>query len=114
MFHSVLSPRRDRVWFPFLSHKLDRLAVPCAMVVMLVSSVLSDGSIYEAGFWSAIALVLVGPAGLKKGIACPLRSVSASSSLLILNAAAWLGFGAWITGRAASSWAKVDYGAAST
>lgn len=107
---SVLSPRRNRVWFQFLSHKLGRLAVPWAMVAILVSSLTSPGLLYGVVFWSEVGFVLVGLAGLRKGAASRLRLVSVACSFLILNAAAWLAFWVWIMGRASRSWAKVDYG----
>jgi hypothetical protein len=34
---------------------------------------------------------------------------SAAGSFMLLNAAAWLGFFTWASGRATRSWKKVDY-----
>jgi len=109
----VLSPWRNPIWFQFLSHKLCRLAVPWALLLLLISSCFARGVFYQAAFWSQIFMYLVALAGIRAEIGSRLRIASAASSFLVLNAAAWLAFWVWITGRAPRSWNKVAYGAGS-
>ncbi len=106
----VLFPWRNPIWFSFLSHKLCRLAVPWAMLLLLFSSYVSQGLFYQTLFWSQIFIFLLALVGIRRGVGSRLPMVSLASSFLILNAAAWLAFWVWITGRAPRSWTKVVYG----
>lgn len=47
---ALLSPLRNRVWLQYVSHKLGRLAVPYAMMLLLISNVMlaSAGVLYMA------------------------------------------------------------------
>jgi glycosyltransferase involved in cell wall biosynthesis len=108
----LLSPWHNPVWFQLVSHKLSRLAVPWALLVMLIASALVDSVIYRAVFWSQIFMYLIAIAGIRREIGSRLRIASVASSFLILNAAAWIAFWVWISGRAPRSWNKVAYGVA--
>ena len=83
-----------------MSHKLLRLAVPWALLGILVLSAVLPGSTYRTLFWTQVALysmTLTVPA---------MRPIRA---FLLLNAAAWLAFWVWLLGRAERSWVKVDF-----
>ncbi len=108
---SLLSPIRNPIWFQFVSHKLCRLIVPWAMLALLVSSRVSEGLVYKIVFWGEIALVSLALGGFWKGVSKRLRLAGVASSFLVLNAAAWLAFWVWISGRSSRSWTKVAYGA---
>jgi cellulose synthase/poly-beta-1,6-N-acetylglucosamine synthase-like glycosyltransferase len=106
-----LLPWRNPVWLQWVSHKLLRLAMPWALLGMLVSSFFLSSGPYGLYSWLFLAqvisycvalfgLVAVGPRA---------RLLGVPASLLVLNAAAWLAFWVWITGRAGKSWRKVDY-----
>jgi poly-beta-1,6-N-acetyl-D-glucosamine synthase len=102
-------PWRNPVWFQFLSHKLLRLVVPWALLAALVLSVLLREPLYLGLLAAQLAFYAVGLFGLTKAPGSCLRVPSVIASFLVLNAAAWLSFWVWATGKAARSWRKVLY-----
>jgi cellulose synthase/poly-beta-1,6-N-acetylglucosamine synthase-like glycosyltransferase len=105
----IVMPIRNPLWLQFLAHKLLRLAVPWAMLAMLVSSALLPGAIYQAALIAQLAfygLALIGSVGF---VGRRLRPAATAASVMVLNAAAWLAFWVWVTGRAGRSWSKVSY-----
>jgi len=105
----VLLPWRNPVWLQFLSHKLLRLLVPWALLVMLASSALLPGQMYRTIFWWQIGFYGLAVLGNIKAVAKQLRPSAAAASVVVLNAAAWLAFWVWVTGRTRRSWRKVHY-----
>jgi cellulose synthase/poly-beta-1,6-N-acetylglucosamine synthase-like glycosyltransferase len=105
----ALLPWRNPIWFQFVSHKLLRLVVPWALLAMLVLSALLPGPYYRTVFWGQLGFYLVGLLGLCQGAGARLGMPAAVGSFLVLNAAAWLAFWVWISGRAGLSWRKVSY-----
>ena len=104
---SALLPWRNPVWFAFVSHKLARLIVPWALIGLLLCSWQSEGWFYQF----ALILQLL---GYTLGVISLLgwsshRLVSAAGSFVLLNAAAWVAFWVYFSGRASSSWKKVPY-----
>jgi poly-beta-1,6-N-acetyl-D-glucosamine synthase len=106
----VLSPWRNPICFQFISHKLCRLAVPWALLVLLSASFFSDGLFYQTVFWSEVVLLLLALVAILTAGGSQLPFAPLAASFLILNAAAWLAFWVWITGRAPRSWSRVVYG----
>ncbi len=106
----ALLPWRNPVWLQFLSHKLFRLVVPWAMLGMLGTAALLDGTFYRVALAGQIAFYLLGLAGAGTSAGSRFRAASAAASFLVLNAAAWLAFWTWATGQAGRSWGKVSYG----
>jgi poly-beta-1,6-N-acetyl-D-glucosamine synthase len=106
---AVLFPWRNPVWLQFLSHKIFRLMVPWALCGLLVLSFTLPGLVYTAAFAAQVLFYVVGAAGLLWGLGCRLRLVTAAGAFLVLNAAAWLAWWTWITGRSSRSWVKVKY-----
>jgi cellulose synthase/poly-beta-1,6-N-acetylglucosamine synthase-like glycosyltransferase len=106
---AALLPWRNPLWLQYVSHKVLRLAVPWALLAMLALSALLPGPLYAAAFWVQAAGYLVGAAGIWQTVGARLRVASAAGSFLVLNAAAWLSFWVWITGRAGGTWGKVSY-----
>jgi poly-beta-1,6-N-acetyl-D-glucosamine synthase len=106
---AVLVPGRNPIWWQFVSHKLCRLLVPWAMLVLLVTNALLP----EVGWRIFLELQLGGYAlgltGLWQGARSRSRLVAAAGSFLVLNAAAWLAFWVWVSGKAARSWHKTRY-----
>src|SRR5262249_54149271 len=95
------------IWVQLLSHKLARLVVPWALPVVLVSSFLIDGWLGTAAVVVQAILYGLGVLGLlthRGG-----RLTEAPASFLALNAAAWVAFWVWLSGRAERSWVKVNY-----
>jgi cellulose synthase/poly-beta-1,6-N-acetylglucosamine synthase-like glycosyltransferase len=106
---AALLPWRNPLWGQFVSHKLLRLAVPWALMGMLLCSLLLPGAAYRLClYWqlTGYGLALV---GLCPAISCRSRLASAAASFLVLNSAAWLAFWVWLTGKAGQSWHKVVY-----
>jgi poly-beta-1,6-N-acetyl-D-glucosamine synthase len=105
----TLLPWRNPVWLQFVSHKLLRLAVPWAMLGMLVTSALLGGKEFGTLFWAQIAfygLALIGNVGW---VARQLRPAAAAASVVVLNAAAWVAFWVWVSGRSGHTWHKSNY-----
>jgi cellulose synthase/poly-beta-1,6-N-acetylglucosamine synthase-like glycosyltransferase len=105
----VLLPWRNPLWLQFLSHKLLRLAVPWALLAMLVLSGLLGGPLYMRLFWWQAGFYATALLGNLRAVNSRLRPAGTAASLLVLNAAAWMAFWVWISGRAGRSWNKVAY-----
>jgi cellulose synthase/poly-beta-1,6-N-acetylglucosamine synthase-like glycosyltransferase len=105
---SLLLPWRNPIWWQFVSHKLARLLVPWALLGALGLAATLGGTLYRSLFVVQVACYLIGLAGVI-GLGARSRAVSAASSFLVLNAAAWMAFWVWISGRSARSWGKVAY-----
>ncbi|HZZ77495.1 MAG TPA: glycosyltransferase [Gemmataceae bacterium] len=106
---SALLPWSNRVWWQWISHKLMRLIVPWALLGMFVSSFLLREDIYTIFFWVQTAVYGIALLGVIPALGRTLRLLGAAGSFLVLNAAAWVAFWVWITGRAGTSWHKVQY-----
>ncbi len=89
------------VWFSFMSHKIMRLAVPLALVSLLITSALLRGTTYRAVLWMQLAvyglsllawggLPQIGPLG---------RAADAARTFVVLNAAAMVALVAFVAGR---------------
>lgn len=103
----LLDPRRNRIFFQLVSHKLARLVVPYFFLVALVSSAFADGLFYRIAFWCQIAALA---AGLLHHT--PLRRsrvgklVRMSWMFTVLNAAAVTALWVFLTGRERTVWKK--------
>jgi cellulose synthase/poly-beta-1,6-N-acetylglucosamine synthase-like glycosyltransferase len=106
---AALLPWRNPIWFQFVSHKLLRLVVPWALLAMLILSALLPAPGYRVAFWGQLAAYAVGLTGLWTAAGRRLKVLAAAGSFLVLNAAAWLAFWVWLSGRAGRSWHKVSY-----
>ena len=105
----LLLPWRNPVWLQFMSHKVSRLIVPWALLAMLVSSAALQGPIYGLLFWAQIGFYFLSLLGNHRPVASQLRPAAAAATVVVLNAAAWLAFWVWVTGRTNRSWGKVRY-----
>lgn len=103
---SALQPWRNPVWLQFVSHKLMRLLVPWALLIILASSFLLPGAIYQAFFWAQVAFYGLGLIGFATAWGAPFKLASLASSFLMLNSAAWLAFWVWVSGNAGRTWEK--------
>ncbi len=105
---AVLAPWRNPVWLQFLSHKMMRLVAPWALLTLLLTSLLAPGPMYQMAF----ACQLVGYAAALLGLWAPVarvRPLTVAASFLMLNAAAWVAFWVWATGRTERAWVKAAY-----
>jgi cellulose synthase/poly-beta-1,6-N-acetylglucosamine synthase-like glycosyltransferase len=92
----------NAIRFEFVSHKLSRLAVPFALLALLVSSIFLPSPLYRAALEVQLAfygLSLAAMAGVKIG---PLsRIADPARTFVVLNSAAMVAFVNFVTGRKA-------------
>lgn len=93
---------KNKIRFEFVSHKLSRLAVPFALVALLIASVFLSQPLYRAALVAQLAfyaLSLAALVGMKIG---PLsRLADPARTFVILNSAAMVAFVNFVTGRKA-------------
>jgi cellulose synthase/poly-beta-1,6-N-acetylglucosamine synthase-like glycosyltransferase len=106
---AALLPWRNRLWWQFVSHRSLRLVVPWALLVMLAASGALSGPVYRLAFWGQVAAYTLGLLGTRPSIAGRSRLAARMASFLVLNAAAWVAFWVWASGRASRSWSQVSY-----
>jgi poly-beta-1,6-N-acetyl-D-glucosamine synthase len=97
---------KNAIRFEFISHKLSRLAVPFALVMLLVASAFLPQPFYRAALGAQLAfygLSLIALVGVKIG---PLsRIADPARTFVVLNSAALVAFINFVTGRKAV-WAR--------
>jgi cellulose synthase/poly-beta-1,6-N-acetylglucosamine synthase-like glycosyltransferase len=111
MLPQALLPWRNPIWAQFVSHKLLRLVVPWMLVVLLIASGLLDGPLYRTVFAGQVLFYGLAAVGLASRYGSRLRVAGVAGAFVVLNAAAWLAFWVWVSGRAGSAWSKVAYDA---
>ncbi|HTD10766.1 MAG TPA: hypothetical protein VK676_01740, partial [Steroidobacteraceae bacterium] len=111
MLPQALLPWRNPIWAQFVSHKLLRLVVPWMLVALLIASSLLDGPLYRTVFAGQVLFYGLAVVALASRSGSRLRVAAAAGSFVILNAAAWLAFWVWVSGRTGSAWNKVAYDA---
>jgi poly-beta-1,6-N-acetyl-D-glucosamine synthase len=93
---------QNAIRFEFISHKLSRLAVPFALLALLIASIFLPQPFYRAALGAQLAfyaLSLAALAGVKIG---PLsRIADAARTFVVLNSAAMVAFINFVTGRKA-------------
>lgn len=102
-------PWRNPVWFQVICHKLLRLLVPWALLIALLGSLLLHGPIYRLALAAQASFYLFALLGLFRGLSSRFRFASAATAFVVLNAAAWVAFWVWLSGRTTHSWYKVTY-----
>lgn len=105
----ALLPWKNPVWLQFISHKLFRLLVPWALLGMVGLSLALSNSFFALAFWLQTAFYGCGLAGIGFPSLAKFRPISAATSFLVLNSAAWLAFWIWLLGRTSRSWTKIVY-----
>ena len=91
---------QNPIRFEFISHKLLRLAVPFALVVVLVTSALLSGRIYQVALFLQVAFYGLGALATFRTAGGPLRRVAnAASTFVMLNTAAVVAFANFVLGR---------------
>jgi poly-beta-1,6-N-acetyl-D-glucosamine synthase len=93
---------QNAIRFEFISHKLSRLAVPFALLALLIASIFLPQPLYRAALGAQLAfyaLSLAALAGLKIG---PLSRIGdAARTFVVLNSAAMVAFINFVAGRKA-------------
>jgi cellulose synthase/poly-beta-1,6-N-acetylglucosamine synthase-like glycosyltransferase len=90
--------------FRFISHKLLRLAVPFALTALLVSSAVISGPLYRVALilqlaFYALSLFALSNQALSNRVGPLMRVANAALALIVLNTAAVVAFGNFVTGR---------------
>lgn len=101
---ALLVPFVNPNWFRFVSHKLLRLIVPFALLVLLFSSFFLSGPFYLGMSLLQLFCYLCAAIGLSAPVARRFRLISLSYFFVIMNAAAAVGFWYWMTGQASTVW----------
>jgi len=90
--------------FRFISHKLLRLAVPFALAALLVASAFVPGALYRVALilqsaFYALSLFALSNQALSNRHGPLMRVANAALALIVLNTAAVVAFGNFVTGR---------------
>ena len=81
-----------------------------SLLGMLAASLLLDAPWYRLAFCVQVGFYAAGLVGIRwKALAARFRLVSVAASFMVLNAAAWLAFWVWLSGKTSRSWVKVSY-----
>lgn len=95
-----LLSRENPLRFEFVSHKLLRLLAPFALVMAFISTVLVPSPFYRAALLCQVIFYGLGFLGMMPGKKGPLtRMADAAYTFVMLNVAALLAFGNFVTGR---------------
>jgi len=105
----ALVPWHNPVWFALVSHKLMRLVVPWALIGTAMLSAVIGGPLYYGLLAVELGVIATALLGMVPAVAARSRILAALGSFLLLNAAAFLGFWVWISGKTARSWTKTTY-----
>ena len=106
---AALLPWRNPVWFQLISHKFLRLAVPWALLLLLVGSIILPGPIYRVCLAAQLALYGLGLLGMQNDGRSRLALTNVASSFLVLNGAAVWSIAVWITRRSDRIWRKATF-----
>lgn len=106
---AALLPWRNPVWLQLISHKLLRLVVPWALLLLLTSNVFLPSPLYRIALAMQVALYLLGLLGLQRDRRPRFAFTIAASSFLLLNGAALVSFWTWALGRTHRTWKKAAY-----
>lgn len=85
--------------FRLISHKLLRLMIPIALMLLMLSSCFASGPFYRAACWSQIAFYLAALVGTLHPSTNRFKPVSIASTFVMLNAAATIAFYNFLAGR---------------
>jgi biofilm PGA synthesis N-glycosyltransferase PgaC len=104
---SLLDPRRNRLWWQLVSHKVSRLVVPWCLLALLVASGLLavEGGVFRALFWGQAAFYLLALLG---ALLAPfqIRLLSLPYAFVLLNLAAGHSLFRFLRGIDTAVWKK--------
>lgn len=106
---AALLPWRNPAWPALVSHKLARSAAPWTVLASMAATAGGGSPVHKALFVTQAGVIVAGLAGLTPAAASRSRLAAGFGSFLVLNAAAWLGFWVWASGRSARSWTRTVY-----
>jgi glycosyltransferase involved in cell wall biosynthesis len=100
-----LDPRRNAVWGRFIVHKLARLLVPYALLMMLAGAAISEAWLYRTALIGAGTLVLL---ALGHVLGIRSRVAGLCQAFITLNLAALWAVPAYCLGLTRVTWARVE------
>jgi cellulose synthase/poly-beta-1,6-N-acetylglucosamine synthase-like glycosyltransferase len=106
---AALLPWRNPVWLQLVSHKVMRLLVPWALLLLAPLSLALPAPLWWWALGAQAAGYGLALLGLLPPVARHFRPASLAASFLALNSAAWLAFWVWLSGRGVRTWKKVEY-----
>jgi cellulose synthase/poly-beta-1,6-N-acetylglucosamine synthase-like glycosyltransferase len=106
---AALLPWRNPVWAQYVSHKVLRLFVPWMLLTLLLCSAFLPSTFFQFVFLSQVGFYTLGVTALVAPGGWQPRLLSLPGCFLTLNAAAWLAFWVWVSGRAGRTWKRVTY-----
>ena len=93
---------QNAIRFEFVSHKLSRLAVPFALIALLIAAIFLPGPFYRAALIAQLAFYALSLAALSGIRIGPLsRIADPARTFVVLNSAAMVAFVNFVTGRKA-------------
>ena len=98
-------PWANAIWWQFLSHKVFRLLVPYALLVMLITSFALGGAYRMLG-WAQLAGYALGVAGTRRASLRQNRFIGLIVVFMELNLAATLALKLFLGGRLSARWEK--------
>lgn len=100
----IMLPWENPLWWRYVSHKLLRLLVPFAMLVLFVVSLLLPGNFFRMIALMQLVFYVIALSGFLLPATRSSRLVNLSYFFMVMNAAAVAGFWKWLTGGCATAW----------
>ncbi|MEI6825854.1 MAG: glycosyltransferase family 2 protein [Desulfuromonadales bacterium] len=100
----ILLPWENPLWLRYVSHKLFRLLVPFAMVILLIVSLLLSGGFFQILAFLQFVFYGIALTGFLLPTTRSSRVVNLVYFFMVMNAAAVAGFWKWVTGGCANAW----------
>ncbi|MBJ6723673.1 glycosyltransferase family 2 protein [Geomesophilobacter sediminis] len=100
----LLSPGENPCFWRFLSHKVLRLVVPVALILLLASGAHLPGFFYQVATWLQLGFYLLAALGGAWPATRSNRIVNLCYFFLVMNLVAVAGFWRWARGQSASVW----------
>jgi hypothetical protein len=102
----LLSPRGNPLWLQYWSHKVFRLVVPYALLVMLAASAVLGGPIYGSAFVVQLLAYAAGAVGLGFPRSRRIPALNVAALFVDLNVAAVNALLMTVRGTVSVRWAK--------
>lgn len=102
----LFSPRKNPIFLQFISHKVFRLLVPYAMLLLLISSLFTSGLFYKITLAAQLLFYLLSFIGFLLPYLKKYRLISFATVFIELNAAAVLALFNYLTGQVDPRWEK--------
>jgi len=100
----LFNPRKNRVWWQFLSHKVFRLLVPYALILAFVSAAMGDGLFLNIMFVLQLVFYGIAAASYAQLPGTSNKAFNLVKVFLQLNAAALVATVRYFTGNRGISW----------